>query len=622
MYTIQRRLHRGAASTAVVLLLAAISAPLFSMSAFADNSGDATSNSPTGNSSQQATSLPVAVVTTPSQDSNGQSSQTQPAVAVVSEPTGVSASLSATGTPSQPIATTTPASGSNNPSSAPDSTQGSTNQPTASSTQNTASNTAAVNNVVNGQATTGNASVHDNTTAGNATSGTAQASATVVNVINSSTGFGSDNGGFTFYSRDINAGEDLQGNILIDPSTMAPMNGASSGNGGVQTTTSMLDIINNITLNATSGNASVHDNNQAGNATSGDASAIANIINVVNSQIGAQQTFLGVINIYGNLTGDIQVPADFVDGLLGSSATTANGNGAATSSTTTIDNNITTSATSGNATVKDNNQAGNATTGDATTNVTVFNLTGQQVIAKNSLLVFVNVLGKWVGVIVNQPAGATSGALVGGGNATTASNGSTSTTNTHITNNVTANATTGNATVRDNNQAGNATTGNAQTGVNLLNIANSNFSLDGWFGVLFINVLGSWLGNFGIDSPMPDPVSTGGGAGDGASPQVIQAVKVFQFGTDTAFVPSPAKPRAPTSLASAGTGQATPAPEEKVMVQSTGKVLGASDNRANALVSRIDLVALLAIVLALTLLLMLGSWLVRKFILRRQTASA
>src|SRR5690606_26762954 len=79
--------------------------------------------------------------------------------------------------------------------------------------------------------------------------------------------------------------------------------------------------------------------------------------------------------------------------------------------TQSIVNNINTAAASGNANVSNNTQAGNATTGDAQTNVTILNLTGRNVVAANSLLVFVNVLGEWVGVIVDAPAGSTSAAL-------------------------------------------------------------------------------------------------------------------------------------------------------------------------------------------------------------------
>jgi hypothetical protein len=73
-------------------------------------------------------------------------------------------------------------------------------------------------------------------------------------------------------------------------------------------------------------------------------------------------------------------------------------------------------------------------------------------------------------------------------------------THNQITNNIDVTAQTGDATVAGNTQGGNATTGDASAGINLLNISNSNFSLADWFGVLFINVFGSWNGSFGVDT--------------------------------------------------------------------------------------------------------------------------
>jgi len=50
-------------------------------------------------------------------------------------------------------------------------------------------------------------------------------------------------------------------------------------------------------------------NTTAGSATTGDAAAIANIVNVINSIIGAGQSFIGTININGNLDGEILLTA-------------------------------------------------------------------------------------------------------------------------------------------------------------------------------------------------------------------------------------------------------------------------------------------------------------------------
>jgi hypothetical protein len=545
----------------------------------------------------------------------------------------------------QPTPAPSPSSGDGNPVVAAASVSLPDNQPTQP-TLTTSSNTQTnIQNQVDSSSISGNADVSHNYTAGNATSGQASAAATVVNVANSTTNFGNLGTGnnFTSFTQDVYG--DWQQNILVDPATLlqAPANGqtTTTTGGGVQRTVSLTDILNNITLAAKSGDATVNDNYTAGNATSGDASALANIINIVGSSLNAQQSFLGVINIYGNLKGDILVPSSFVDSLFkgnasgqptgGSASNALDFTSAANSSNstnTTIDNNITANAASGNATVSDNHTGGNATTGDAKTNITVFNLTGQTVVAKNSLLVFVNVLGKWVGMIV--PAqGSTAAALIGGGgsnanqntsNAVQSGNSSTDTT-THITNNVSVNANTGDATVSDNYTGGNATSGNAAAGVNLLNITDSNFALGDWFGALFINVLGTWLGDFGIQPPATPATGTA----DGGTDQPIQDVKVYQFQNDTPVIIASSNSSSSTGRHGRGGGAAISQDTgSNLPTPHAGSVLGDSSSNdqqgsdhatANF---KFDLVALIAMIGALTLLFALASLAVRYGLMRRR----
>lgn len=618
MRGIRTRLHRGVAIFLATALFTITGVPL---AVFADSADQ----------SSGTVAVP-AVVTNATVSGNVSTPQDSPASAQTQQPANNAPTPAVSNADNQPSATlsatssATPSGSLQNASepgtsgSAPKTDVADTAK-TPADNQNTASNTTSVNNNVTSDATSGKASVHDNGTAGNATTGNATADATVVNVVNSTTDFGGSNN-YTYYTKDIGADETIQGNILIDPSSLTPIAGGSTaGNSGVQTTSTLTDILNNITLNAQTGNASVHDNGTGGNATSGDATAIANIINIVNSQIGAQRTFLGVINIYGNLQGNILVPSSFVDSLMGSAnaptASTTTGNKDTTQTTTTnIMNNVTANATSGNASVHDNGTAGDATSGDAMTNLTVYNLTGQQVIAKNSLLVFVNVMGKWVGMIVNQP-GSTNAAFGGGvaGVGATSEAAGDSTTTTNITNNVILNAKSGNASVHDNTTGGNATTGNAKAGANILNIANTNFSMDDWFGVLFINVLGSWLGNFGIDNPVTNPA-------DGTNPAngqpVVQAVKAFRINDDTSFTPED-QPASDSASTDGATSSAAPAATEVKDIKpvSAGKVLGASTVRDHAVVAKFDTVALVTVIVALALVLMLASWAARKKLANR-----
>jgi hypothetical protein len=151
----------------------------------------------------------------------------------------------------------------------------------------------------------------------------------------------------------------------------------------------------------------------------------------------------------------------------------------------------------------------------------VLNLTGRQVDAKDSLLVFVNVLGKWVGMIVNAP-GSTAAAF--GSGVVNNNVNLSSTTNVNntgsITNNIDVNAVSGNASVTGNTKAGDATSGNATASANIANVSTSTFKLSDWFGVLFINVYGTWIGSFGVNTAAGTVVPLSGMALPGGTPPV------------------------------------------------------------------------------------------------------
>ena len=371
-------------------------------------------------------------------------------------------------------------------------------------------------NVIDSTAQTGNATVIKNTEAGNATTGNAAATATILNDVNSVLSM-ADNQKAASFVTDVMG--NVNGDIILQPMILKAMLEAGAGSNesnSYPTTAASINntsnLTNNIDLSAISGNAGVIGNTQAGNATSGTANTVANVINIINSMIAADQSFVGTINIYGNLNGDILIAPDFISQLLANNVESTVDKHSSTPSTTissndmqSIVNNVSLAAQSGKAAVVDNTKAGSAVSGDANTNVVIFNLSGHEIIASNSLLVFVNVLGKWVGVIVDAPVGATAAAIGNGvkntDSATLPDLAIVSNSNELITNNVNLFSQSGNATVAANTLAGNAVSGDATASVNIANIANSHFGLTGWFGVLFINVFGNWYGSFGINTP-------------------------------------------------------------------------------------------------------------------------
>ncbi len=427
------------------------------------------------------------------------------------------------------IAVTTPPAGaptSGGPAAVSDDSSAATNTPTdstsntsGSSNGNTGSQSTTANgnfnlfynanisNTLNSNAQTGNASVDSNTLGGDSTSGNALDIENVENLLQSSAT------GASTFTANING--DVDGDILINPSNIPQQPGSSEALNNLDVNNSTNSAINNtINLGATSGNAGVTNNTTGGSATSGSADSVADIINLLNSAIGSGQSFVGVVNIFGSLNGDILLPSDFLNTLLASNAATPTPSATQNDNNQTIDdtnsnnqainNDITTDASTGQAAVADNTSAGSATTGNAATNVTVLNLTGSQIVGSNDVLVFVNVLGTWVGLIMNAPAGTTAAELGGGisQDSTVPTTVDTATLNSAnndaINNNIIADANSGNANVSNNTNAGNATTGNATSSVNLVNLIDSQLDLSNWFGILFINVFGTWDGNFGV----------------------------------------------------------------------------------------------------------------------------
>ena len=407
----------------------------------------------------------------------------------------------------------------NSSSSSSSSASNGSNNVTTANTNNinlNNNNNANVNNTQNQTTNSGNSSVFGNTSAGNATSGNATSLATVVNSIASNSPLANA----TQFTANIDG--NVNGNLTFNPTQLfQPANSSilnSNQNNVTINQANNSSITNNINLATNTGNATVADNNNAGSATSGNANSVANVVNMINSMISSRKSFIGVINILGDLNGNILVPQQFLSGLIASNAprstyavnnNTLNKDSFTSNQNQTINNNISTSAASGSAIVNKNTTAGNATSGNASTNVTIFNLAGDNVSTSNSMLVFVNVLGTWVGMILNAPAGTTS-ALLGGGTQSTGSINNNqvnnvkvaNTSNQTINNNIGLKSKSGNALVSENTNAGNATSGNATASANIANLENDNLNMSNWFGILFINVFGKWIGSLGLYNPL------------------------------------------------------------------------------------------------------------------------
>lgn len=304
-------------------------------------------------------------------------------------------------------------------------------------------------------------------------------------------------------------------------------------------------LINNLSNStAISGDASVSSNTIGGDATSGAASIVENLFNLINAAWSWTNGGLAYFaqNLLGDHYGDITIDPGTSSqasggGQLGSYNPLANLNavnsGTGPDSTNTIDagssgditvinrpsgtinNDLNLLAMSGSADVTENTKAGNATTGDASIGVNIMNLINSAISSGNSFFGLLNIFGSLNGDIlfpdgfldsVMQP---NSGSGSGG---TTASNQNTGpdSTNTigldsllnanvtnspsgYFNNNLNAQAQSGSATVERNTSAGSATTGNAATNNNLFNLFNTMLSGENAVLVL-VNVMGNWVG--------------------------------------------------------------------------------------------------------------------------------
>jgi hypothetical protein len=399
---------------------------------------------------------------------------------------------------------------------------------------------AAISNTLDSATTSGNATVNGSAAVGDVSTGDSNATTTNLTLLQSTVTLANGAQPVMFTQNIVG---DVVGDILIDPGVLDTA--AAQAPTPLDSTPIKIDaalqatITNNLNLASNSGNAAATNNYSVGDISTGNAYAVANVVNLINSAVAAGQSFIGVVNIYGNLTGDILLPASFVNGLLSASTTSPSllesGSIITSALNATVVNNITSNATSGAVSATDNGTIGDISSGVAKTNVTIYNLTGKQTVTKNMLLVFVNVLGTWAGLLFDAPEGSTSASIGGGGdNGSSAPNNGqyafNDQSNLSIINNLNLLAKSGDASITNNDQVGNVTTGNAATSASILNILNSQLSLSDWFGILFINVFGTWHGNLAVEPErIPETTNTIGGAVASASTDSPQPRRLFVF---------------------------------------------------------------------------------------------
>ena len=438
-------------------------------------------------------------------------------------------------------------SGSDNSASASTNNGNTTNQ----------TNSATVGNNLNQATVTGDNSSSYNVGNSSITTGNANTTGTIITAVNTNVD--------GVAVSEFNIADDHNGDIVLDFNAACTQgcagpvvaNNSNNGVGSDNTANStnntnnstdqnnIAHVDNNLVLEANSGdNTSSYNTGGDSSITTGDANVNANVLTFANNNF-AGNVIYGVVNIFGDLVGDIILTEEAMNAACGGScagpttaANTGNGdysdNTANSSNTTntdifqsndaTINNNLVFNAVTGDNNTGYNTGGNNSIeTGSADVTANILNIANSNIIGGNWWLVIVNEGGQWIGKIMGSPDGSNmagsagtefvvdpitgavtaknSGNGVGSDNNTTANNttsNSINQTNTAVVNNnidLTAN-TGGNKANYNTGGDSNIVTGDAKIVANLVNFVNNNVVGGGKLVVTVINVFGSWLGDF------------------------------------------------------------------------------------------------------------------------------
>ena len=314
------------------------------------------------------------------------------------------------------------------------------------------------------------------------------------------------------------------------------------------------NLLNDLNLESITGNNTASDNTGDATIETGDADIIANLINMLNTNIITSQFYFGVVNVYGNWLGNLILPeypsSSSYSGNLASSASNSftgstSDNTADTNisqdltqtndNTAAVNNNLNLTTDSGGNSAAKNTGSGFVDSGDTSGEANLANWVNTNIVSDSPWwLVMINNLGSWIPVLSNPATGTqivldldSLGLSGSTGSSATANaendhTGSSSTnsastdltidgtiTNQNtgtITNNVDGLALTGGNNADRNTGNGSVTTGDASIWLNVLNFLNTNISAPSVM-LTIVNIFGSWTGdvlNYGTSTQVAD----------------------------------------------------------------------------------------------------------------------
>ncbi|OGF69726.1 hypothetical protein A3H65_02260 [Candidatus Giovannonibacteria bacterium RIFCSPLOWO2_02_FULL_45_14] len=352
-------------------------------------------------------------------------------------------------------------------------------------------------------ADTGANSANDNSGTALISTGDANASADVINIVNTTI---TDSDGwlgilnfFASYLGDLDLrtygfSEACQDNCTILEGDLTVSNNNTAY------------ITNDIIVRSGTGDNSASGNLGDGIILTGDANAAANVFNVANTNIiGSNYLFL-ILNNFGSWAGDLILPSKYEF-----NCCTGEGDVIATNNNTAeIANGVSADAGTGD-NEANGNGSGLVVTGDANSVTNVVTQANTNIFGSDSVFIAFRFFGDWDGEVFSAPDGfswmETPGGLSifgdSGASSTPSSSGDVNITNTNsanIQNNIRVLALTGQNKVNGNGGAGFISTGNANAAANVINVANTNVVGRNWILAL-VNVFGNWKGNIAFGRP-------------------------------------------------------------------------------------------------------------------------
>lgn len=348
---------------------------------------------------------------------------------------------------------------------------------------------------------------------------------------------------------------DYQANCISGCSAFGGVEIENTTNGSNSDNLSEVDIISNeltfqnndaevenvLDLSANTGDNSTSANTGGDNViNTGDANVSGSVLNFLNNNI-AGNVIYGIVNIYGELIGDIVVPDGYVNTGFSFPVNMANtNNGSESQNSSNVDlltsdftsqfndadivNNLVIDANTGVNETNANTGGDNSIyTGDIDVDAQILNIANNNFVGGDWWIVLVNEAGNWVGRIFAPVTSFNGGSFaMSGGNAEVGENGDINIKNSGngsgseniasltnegsdvtlqsneavIVNNINLSANTGNNSA-NNNTGGDSMikTGDANIQFNLINFLNNNFAGGNVF-LTVVNVFGNWVGDF------------------------------------------------------------------------------------------------------------------------------